>query len=147
MRKQGVALKHRVDEAFIRRESIDALAGHCDGPGIRAFEASDQPQERRLSRATLPEDAEKLAVGNLQRNIAQNDICPKNLRNPVDREERLHRGRSDGESCHAMATAQLSLDSKFRCTSRVEERSARNKCVAGRPRRRRDASSSSPGPS
>src|SRR5579862_78242 len=66
MRKEGVGLKDGVHGPLVRRELVDAAAADPDLALGHRDEAADQVQRRRLAAAGRPEEAEELAVADLE---------------------------------------------------------------------------------
>ena len=62
MRKERVRLEDRIHAALVRREPVDALAADPDLAGGGRDEAADHVQRRRLTAAGGAEQAEELAL-------------------------------------------------------------------------------------
>ena len=73
VREQRVVLEDRVDVALVGRQPGDVLALELDQPGRRLLEAADHPQGRRLAAAGRPEEAEELAVLDLEVDVVDGD--------------------------------------------------------------------------
>src|SRR5262245_57788082 len=56
--------------ALVGREPRDVLAAKADGPGVGPLVAPDQVEQRGLPRAVWPDDAERLAGLDRQRDAA-----------------------------------------------------------------------------
>src|SRR5439155_7306036 len=65
-REERVRLEHRVDVPLVRREPVDALALDEDRAQRRRDEAADEAQGRSLPAARRTEQAEELAVADLE---------------------------------------------------------------------------------
>ena len=68
----------------VRRQQIQPFTLHQDLAGIRILESSNDAQQRRLSRAALSENGQKLSLGDLQRDVAEYGVLAKRLRNIAD---------------------------------------------------------------
>jgi hypothetical protein len=66
MREEGVVLEDRVDVALERRQPGDVLALELDQAGRGLLEATDHPQRGGLPTARRAEQAEELAVLDLE---------------------------------------------------------------------------------
>jgi hypothetical protein len=66
VREQRVVLEDRVDLALVGRVARDVAAGELDGARVRALEAADEPQRRRLARPRRAEQREELAGADLE---------------------------------------------------------------------------------
>jgi len=96
VREQCIVLEHRVHVAFERGFVGHVVAAEQDHAARRQFETGDHPQHGGLARTRRPEQREKFAVANLERNIAHR----------VDRPERLgYAAQLDRRDGHASATS------------------------------------------
>ena len=73
VREERVVLEDRVDVALVRRQPRHVLALELDQPGGRLLEAADHPQRRRLAAAGRAEEAEELAVPDLEVDVVDGD--------------------------------------------------------------------------
>jgi len=64
--EERVALKHRVDVPFVRRDLCHICAVQDDATARRLLEARDHPQRRRLAAARRPEQCEELGRRHVQ---------------------------------------------------------------------------------
>jgi hypothetical protein len=62
VRKERVVLEDGVGVPLVRGHRRDVAAAELDAAGVRALEAGDDPQERRLARAGGPKQCEELAL-------------------------------------------------------------------------------------
>jgi hypothetical protein len=73
VREESVVLEDRVDVARVGRRVRDISAAQLDVALIRALEARDQTQRRRLARARRPEQGEELACLDLEVDAVHRD--------------------------------------------------------------------------
>ena len=91
VREQGVRLEHGVDRTLVRRQRVDAPALNPDLPLGRRDEPADQVERGRLATPGGAEQAEELAVPDLQIETAQRRLRPV----PLDDRTQLD-ARGDG---------------------------------------------------
>jgi hypothetical protein len=75
-----VVLEHEADAALLRRDARDVVAVDLDRPRVGGLQAADDPQQRRLARATRAEQRGQRAVGDLERDVVQGDEVTEALR-------------------------------------------------------------------
>ena len=80
VREQGVRLEDRVHRSLVRRQVVDAAAAQPDGSLRRPDEAADQVQRCRLATAGWAEQAEELAVADVEVEGLQCDVVAVPLR-------------------------------------------------------------------
>ena len=79
MREQGVVLEDRVHVALVRRQPGHVLALELDAAGGRLLEAADHPQGRGLAAAGRAEEAEELAVDDLEVDVVDGEHVAERL--------------------------------------------------------------------
>ena len=79
MRKQGIALEHRIDLPLVGRHLVDALPVENHGAFILLKEAAQNPQQRGLSAAGRAQQRHKLILINVQVHAFQHDLPVKAL--------------------------------------------------------------------
>ena len=75
-----VVLEHRVHVPLVGRQPGDVLALQLDAPGGRLLEAADHPQRGRLAAAGRAEQAEELAVHDLEVDVVDREDVAEGLR-------------------------------------------------------------------
>ena len=70
VRKESVALEHRIDVTSVGRQVGNILAAYLDDARIGILETTDQPQNRGFPRSGRPENGHELSGTDLQRDIA-----------------------------------------------------------------------------
>ena len=70
VRKESVALEHRIDVAPVGRQVGNILAAYLDDARIGILETTDQAQNRGFPRSGRPENGHELSGTDLQRDIA-----------------------------------------------------------------------------
>src|SRR5215475_9246335 len=147
-------LEHRVYRPPVRRQLVQALILDPEFTGSRVFESSNNTEKRGLARTALAQDCQKLPLRNLQGNVAEHYVFSETLCDIPNVQQGggnskcgFHFGgsRTRGHvlvqgkrrTCLAASTIVLPLPhSRFRCTSRVAVRSARNRFASDNcPRR------------
>ena len=73
VREQRVVLEDRVDVALVGRQPGDVLALELDRALGRLLEAADHPQRRGLAAAARAEEAEELAVADLEVDVVDGE--------------------------------------------------------------------------
>ncbi len=91
VREQGVALKHRVDRAAVRRQVGDFLSSQVNLPGIRCRQSGNQPQQGRLATSRRTEKGQKLTGFDPQRNLRERQVCAITLGKRKSLDGRQHR--------------------------------------------------------
>jgi len=82
--KQRVGLEHDAVVALARRQPGDVAPGHAHGPEVLTLETRDDPQQRRLAAAARPEEADELAVADLERHPLEGDDGAESLGDAVE---------------------------------------------------------------
>jgi len=92
VREQRAFLGDVADAPALRRHvqagAADGRAVDRDRAGVRALEAADQPQERRLAAARGPEDRDEPAALDREIDIRERAVRAEILRKPGDRKVR-----------------------------------------------------------
>src|SRR5439155_5103921 len=123
VREQRVGLEDRVDRAAVRRQALDGLVADQDRAGRRRDEAADQVQGRRLAAAGRAEQAEELALGDLEVDRAERLLRAVALRDPAE----LDRG---GNGAHRDSSQPQDRRRTSRTGTRSSRRSASSSCMA-----------------
>jgi len=84
MGKEGVVLEDGVDATPVRRQRVEALAGHPDLAGAGLFETGDEAEKRGLAGTALAEQSKKFPAGDLQRDIPEHFGAAETLGDPAD---------------------------------------------------------------
>ena len=84
VREERVVLEDRVRRALEGRKVGDILVTEEDGAGRDFLEAADHPQRRRLAAARWAEKGEKLALGDLEREVLHGGEVTEPLGHPLD---------------------------------------------------------------
>src|SRR5207248_335611 len=87
VREERVALEDGVDRAAVRRRVDDLAPLDADRAGVRALEAGDHPQRRRLAAAARPEQREELAAAQRERHAVDRTDVLERPRHLVDLDE------------------------------------------------------------
>src|SRR5262249_42598616 len=85
------AARDAAPRALIGRQARDLLAGESDRAGVVAQEARDAVDERGLARAVRADQAEALALRDLEAHLGERGEAAEALRQAADREQRAHR--------------------------------------------------------
>ena len=88
VREERVRLEDGVDAAPVRRQRVDALVADVDLAARRVDEPADQVQRRRLAAARRPEQAEELALGDLEIGRPQRELAAVPLRDADEADRR-----------------------------------------------------------
>src|SRR5439155_9324661 len=101
--EEGVRLEHGIDASAVRRKTVDAASPDRDLARRRRDEAPDEIQRGRLPTTGRAEEAEELALGDLEVDGGQRDVGAVALRHPTQR----YRG---GELAHPGAIGDRGRD-------------------------------------
>ena len=71
MRKQRIILKHQADVTRMRRQTRQVAITQVNGTGCWPQKTGDQPKCRCLAAARCAEQRNKLAFGDMQRQVLQ----------------------------------------------------------------------------
>ena len=77
--KQGVVLKHHADVAVMRGDVCHFVLIEQDASAVGFIETGDTAQQRGLAAAARPQQGEKSAVRNVQRQVLKNGVAAKFL--------------------------------------------------------------------
>src|SRR5439155_14468160 len=98
VREQRVVLEHEPDVALVRPVPGEVLALELDGAGGRLLEAGDHHEGGGLARAAGPQEGEKLALGDVDRDVVDRVHAPVvRLDDVAEREVRRHSVLSRGD--------------------------------------------------
>jgi hypothetical protein len=92
VREQRIALEHHVDGALMGRRRGHVLAGDEDAAFVRRFEAGDEAQQARLAATGWPQQREKFAALDVERQPVDGPQSAETLADifqPDDRTGRL----------------------------------------------------------
>ena len=87
MREQRVGLEHHVHGPAIWRHARKVAPAQGDGALARLLEAGEHPHQRCLATTGRPEQAEKLALEDIERQIIHRDHIAEPLRHVLDADE------------------------------------------------------------
>ena len=141
VREQRVGLEDDAVVALRRRQPRDVAPGQFDAPGALHLEPGDDAQQRGLAAARGPEEADELALGDVQVDVAQRGEAAEVLADAGQLQIGAASPSRHGRCCRLRAalSALTSSVRSWRCSAC----STRRGCARGcrRPRR----SPSSPG--
>ncbi len=87
VREERVVLEDCVHLAFVGRKGIEAVAFHPEFAGGGVFESGDDAEERGFSRAAFAEDGEEFAFGDVESDVAEDDVLAKGFGDVLDFEQ------------------------------------------------------------
>src|SRR6185312_11027248 len=125
VREQRVRLEDGVDAPPVRRQRLDALVADPDLAGRRVHEAADQVERRRLAAPGRTEQAEELALADLEVRRADGDLRAVVLRH-VDQADggigahRVHPHEPRTISCTSNRTLRASWSSSRMASTRSD---------------------------
>ena len=82
--EQRIGLEHDAVVALARGQPGHVAPGHPHGPEVLPLETRDDPQQRRLAAAARPEEADELAVADLERHALEGDDGAESLGDAVE---------------------------------------------------------------
>src|SRR5439155_19339234 len=83
VREERVRLEDGVDRTLVRRQRVNPVPAQPDRPVAWSDEAADQVELRRLAATRGAEQAEELAVRDLEVELADGDVAAVTLRHPA----------------------------------------------------------------